>query len=173
MDAVDSSANAGGCGGNFFSDEPGVQAGAEEGRTSLRTGLVDFLHIFGSPVLGVGVPIDADNILARCQQTADVFVVMGIRGLDAGAMENHIGIQRENCINIASGDNACGVTTCNVSRILSHLGFSVHKEPDQVQVRVIDDCPQTGFSHGPGGPLNDFVIHDDAKYLTRINRKRT
>jgi len=65
--------------------------------------------------------IDADHVFARCQQAANIFIVITVRRLNARGMDDNIRCRHNNFINAASGDNARRITTRDVTRIPSRF----------------------------------------------------
>ena len=138
---VDIQADSRGRSGDFLSYETGIEAGAKQRCVTLPAGGFKFSGIPDAVIGGITVPVDGDEVFPGSQQPADILVVTSVGKLDSRGMNHDISIQGQNFI-FAAGCNHAGYTTSgNITGILAGLGFAVHIQSHQLQVRMIDHSP--------------------------------
>ncbi len=72
-------------------------------------------------MLRPAVAVDADDVLARCQQLDDVGIVRAIGRCEPRRVDHHVGFQREYLGHVAGGDDAGPLPAGKLACVLAGL----------------------------------------------------
>ena len=77
----------------------------------------------------------------------------------AGAMNDHVGVQRKDVLDGAGRDHPCGRPSRDIASITSGLVVAVNEQPNELHFRMVDDRAQTRLAHGAARPLDYTPLH--------------
>jgi len=79
---------------------------------------------------------------------------MRVRRLEPRCVHDHVRVEGEDLLDPIGRRNPHGLAPDDLAGVASHLSVAVYVESDQLEIRVVENRPQTGLSHRTGRPLD-------------------